>query len=282
MSPEAIVWLQKYLMAASSGIAPGVKICTGRNIPFVSAILYMLGRPHGAGFSILENGSVFYSTDSREFFVNPQISRKALAQLRLVREKIAPEIVRRHPDLWIFPGNVVNTIFVRKSDSVLPLYSLKRIIRREVLIQLNKLTEETIKNRLSKRKKIPQKLLSAWIRERLRKLRTAISIVRFGDGFAVVPRGINKGTAVDFLQKKEGIDLKHSLGIGDSNSDISFLKRLGFMGCPCNAEAECSSFVKAHRGKVSLLPFLSGVVDIISYLIPTDEINVDQLTEYHI
>lgn len=263
MPAEAIIWLQKYVMAANIGLAPQIKICTGRNIPFVSAILYMMGRPTGAGFSVLENGSVFYSTDTREFLINPQISRRALRQLRLVREKIGPKIEKKHPDLWIYPGNIINTVFLRKRQSALTRDSAKKIIRKIILQELNSIEETAVKERLSRRRKIARKIFSPLVRFNRRRRMPAVNIMAFGDGVAVVPRGVDKGAAIKYLAKKEGLNLKKCLGIGNSGTDVRFLTMMGFVGCPSNADSLCADLVAKKRGKKSLLPCISGVVDII-------------------
>jgi hydroxymethylpyrimidine pyrophosphatase-like HAD family hydrolase len=235
MPAEDIVWFQKYIMAANVGQAPQIKICTGRNIPFVSAILYLLGRPIGSGFSIIENGSVLYFADAKQILINPQISPLALKQLALVRERIAPAIAKMNPDLlWVYPGNLVNTVFIRNRQSPLSLEGVKTIIRKAIL------------KGLKLKAKMP-----------------AISIVSFGGDVAVIPRGINKGTAAGYLSQTEGIELKKCLGIGDGKSDVGFLNKMGIAGCPSNADQECIDFVRRKGGKVSLRPCISGVVDII-------------------
>lgn len=283
MSVRDLNWLQQYIMAANCGMAPPIKICTGRNIPFVSAVMYMLGRPHGSGFAITENGAVFYSPDTREAIINPQIGRLALRQLKQVKEKIAPELARKYPDLWVFPGNLVNTVFVRKPSCKISLAKLKKIVRRETLLHLNFIRENELKKRLGRPQKLSQKLLG-FIKKRIKKIRTHVSIVAMGDSIAVVPRGVNKGTAVAFLGNKECINLRHSVGIGDSKSDIRFLRKLGLIGCPANADDVCTRFVKNNRGKISLSPHLSGVVDVIGWFTQHFDITnrTQWLIEYYI
>jgi hypothetical protein len=75
----------------------------------------------------------------------------------------------------------------------------------------------------------------------------------------VTPAGIDKGTGVRWLSAETGIPLAHMGGIGDSNSDLRFLRLVGRSAAPANAAAE----VKASVGYVSSYEDGDGVVDIL-------------------
>ena len=75
----------------------------------------------------------------------------------------------------------------------------------------------------------------------------------------VTPAGIDKGTGVRWLSDETGIPMAHMGGIGDSNSDLSFVRLVGHSAAPANASAD----VKAAVDYVSSLENGSGVVDIL-------------------
>jgi hydroxymethylpyrimidine pyrophosphatase-like HAD family hydrolase len=76
----------------------------------------------------------------------------------------------------------------------------------------------------------------------------------------VIPAGIDKGTGVRWLSTETGIPLARMGGIGDSTSDLKFLRLVGRPAAPANATAE----VKASVGYVSPYENGDGVVDILS------------------
>lgn len=75
----------------------------------------------------------------------------------------------------------------------------------------------------------------------------------------VTPAGIDKGVAVRWLSEETGIPLAHIGGIGDSASDLKFLRLVGQSAAPANAAVE----VKAAVGYVSPYEDGDGVVDIL-------------------
>jgi HAD superfamily hydrolase (TIGR01484 family) len=77
----------------------------------------------------------------------------------------------------------------------------------------------------------------------------------------VTPAGIDKGVGVGWLAKEMGIPLAHMGGIGDSNSDLAFLRLVGQSAAPANATAE----VEASVGYVSPYENGDGVVDILRH-----------------
>lgn len=263
MLPEDINYLQKYVMEANVGRQPQIKLCTGRNVSFVSGLLYSLfGKPIGSGFHVLENGSVFYSADTKQRpMINPQVSRRALHQLKVARVKIVPKIEEKCPALWAYDGNRVNITLVKENGSNLSLVAAKKMVRSEILSVGKKLAEKK-----GPRKKVgARSIIPNWLKPKRRIRMPAISVVSYGQGVAVIPRGIDKGTAVEKLAEIEGFDLRDCIGIGDASSDVSFLRRIRFVGCPSNADTACRDFVKKARGEVSNRSYLSGVVDVIHF-----------------
>jgi hydroxymethylpyrimidine pyrophosphatase-like HAD family hydrolase len=77
----------------------------------------------------------------------------------------------------------------------------------------------------------------------------------------VTPAGLDKGTGVRWLSDETGIPLRQMGGIGDSTSDLKFLRLLGRSAAPANAASE----VRAAVGYVSPQPNGEGVVDILNH-----------------
>jgi len=75
----------------------------------------------------------------------------------------------------------------------------------------------------------------------------------------VTPAGIDKGTGVRWLSAETGIPLAHMGGIGDSTSDLKFLRLVGRSAAPANAATE----VQAGVDYVSPYEDGDGVVDIL-------------------
>jgi hydroxymethylpyrimidine pyrophosphatase-like HAD family hydrolase len=80
----------------------------------------------------------------------------------------------------------------------------------------------------------------------------------------VTPAGIDKGVGVGWLAKETGIPLAHMGGIGDSNSDLRFLRLVGQSAAPANATTD----VKAAVGYVSPYENGDGVVDVLRHWCP--------------
>ena len=75
----------------------------------------------------------------------------------------------------------------------------------------------------------------------------------------VTPAGIDKGAGVRWLSEETGIPLLQMGGIGDSTSDLTFLRLVGRSAAPANATAD----VKATVDCTSAYGNGDGVVDIL-------------------
>jgi hydroxymethylpyrimidine pyrophosphatase-like HAD family hydrolase len=89
-----------------------------------------------------------------------------------------------------------------------------------------------------------------------------------GDGFYVdegvecinvMPAGIDKGAGVAWLAGEANLALDELAGVGDADSDLVFLERVGFAAAPANATAG----VRAAADYVSAEPFGRGLLDIV-------------------
>jgi HAD superfamily hydrolase (TIGR01484 family) len=75
----------------------------------------------------------------------------------------------------------------------------------------------------------------------------------------ILPQGVDKGTGVEWLSEETGIPLAQIGGIGDSTSDLQFLRLVGYSAAPSNATDK----VKATVDYVSPYENGDGVVDIL-------------------
>jgi hypothetical protein len=87
----------------------------------------------------------------------------------------------------------------------------------------------------------------------------------------VTPAGIDKGAGVRWLSKETGVPLSQMGGIGDSTSDLAFLRLVGRSGAPANATAE----VKKAVGYTAAHENGDGVVELLRHWCrrdPTSEV----------
>ena len=73
---------------------------------------------------------------------------------------------------------------------------------------------------------------------------------------------VNKGTAIDRLLTRTGIDPAKTAGIGDTMGDRFIADRVAWFGCPANADAE----IKQRADYESEFEEIDGVLDILQQL----------------
>ncbi len=73
---------------------------------------------------------------------------------------------------------------------------------------------------------------------------------------------VNKGTAIDRLLARTGIDPARTAGIGDTMGDRFIADRVAWFACPANADAE----IKQRADYVSEFEEIDGVLDILQRL----------------
>lgn len=236
---QSFAWLAEYIRKANVGECPQIKLCSGRNIPFIDAVALFLGRPDSS-YVIVENGIAIYNPVTRAFELCPGITQETKKLFAKIRGKKVPQILKRYPSLFYWPGNLLAITLVLKTNSGLD----PDVIREN-------LARQDLKSLVMKR---------------------IVRVIHSRHSVSIVPAHVNKGTAVAFLAEKEGINLGASLGIGDSKTDIPFLEKTRFVGCPQNASDICKSYVagRKHRGRVSQLPYAQAVVDIIKWFTQTE------------
>jgi hydroxymethylpyrimidine pyrophosphatase-like HAD family hydrolase len=89
---------------------------------------------------------------------------------------------------------------------------------------------------------------------------TALTVQNSAACVDITPAGIDKGTGLRWLAEAVDIPLERIGGIGDSTSDLSFLRLVGQSAAPANAIAQ----VKAKVAYVSPYRDGDGIVDILN------------------
>lgn len=77
----------------------------------------------------------------------------------------------------------------------------------------------------------------------------------------ITPKGVDKGSALNFLCETEKFELSEIVSIGDSSGDLPFMKISGFKACPQNA----SQSVKGICDHVSAFDTTKGVLEILQH-----------------
>jgi hydroxymethylpyrimidine pyrophosphatase-like HAD family hydrolase len=85
-------------------------------------------------------------------------------------------------------------------------------------------------------------------------------VARNVNGVEVRPRGIDKGTGVDRVSELLEIAPDAIAGVGDSDPDLSFLRKVGFSAAPANA----TPAVRQAVTYVARAPFGQGLLEIVA------------------
>lgn len=253
---KSLSWLAGYIRRANVAECPNICLCSGRSAVFTEAISYLIGWPNFT--TIAESGAVFFDPLLREHRINPAITAQTLKALNLIKMKILPDILRAYPGLFLAEGNQINIPLIQKNaGSRLAATSIRKGIWKLISLFVRKKIESQLTIEQA-RKKI-RRTFARLIRKEL------VKTVIFRNSITVAPAEVNKGAALEILAKEKDIDLKQSLGIGDSKLDISFLLKTGLVGCPQNADDVCKKLVKEKNGKISSFSYAEGVVDVIKW-----------------
>ena len=186
---------------------------------------------------MIESGIALFNPSTKEMLLNPALTLEVRAAFEEIRRTRLPRLLERFPQLFDYPGNMVNIALERRHgvDTLIDVYY------------------EAVKEELEDLEQ--QGLLV------VHHSRIAVDISPVGqDGMP-----IDKGSGVRFLAHKTGIDPSNMLGIGDSRGDFSTFETVGMVGCPSNASEECRQFVQERGGHVANLPYVSGVVEVIRH-----------------
>lgn len=103
--------------------------------------------------------------------------------------------------------------------------------------------------------------LDSWVQALLGDLADHVDLVYSTACLNVLPRGVDKGVGMAWLAERTGIPLQAMLGVGDSDVDLSFLRRVGHSAAPANA----NEAVRRIVDYVSPHPTGRGVRDILAH-----------------
>lgn len=218
---------------ANNGFFPKIAWCSGRDRNYIEAISFVLGLPNW--WSIIESGIALFNPTTKALVINDALSPEVKSAFELIRKKRLPEILNFIPEIFEYPGNIINVALERRNGVDVPIENYYALIK-DALADL--LTGGLVNVHHS---------------------RIAVDIS---------PAGIDKGSGVDFLCRKTGMNPKNLLGIGDSKGDFPMLNAVGFVGCPKNASDECKKLVTKKGGYVSPFDYAYGVYDIIRHFVP--------------
>lgn len=199
---------------------PAVTLCTGRQEPYVEVLMQAIGAYRPG---VYENGCGLYFPDSYRFAEHPSITAPVREVLTAAKATLYRQVVT--PGIGYFqPGK----------EASLTLYPLPGM-------SVGRLCQ------------IVGEVLSSKDHNAVFSIQTSVSSVD------VTPAGIDKGAGVRWLSEETGIPLAHMGGVGDSTSDLKFLRLVGQSAAPANAAAEVKTvvdYVSPHENG-------DGVVDIL-------------------
>ena len=234
VSPNFYVGLSEfsfYVKESNQGSFPKIGFCTGRDRNYVEAVCLMVGLPQW--WSIIESGLALFNAWTKELVFNPALNSEIRETFKEILEQRISKILGKYSsELFLYPGNILNIALERFPQAKSSIEELFRLVKNEL--------QDLLKER-------------------------KITISHSNIAVDISPAGIDKSSGVKFLAQHTGVDLKKTLGIGDSNGDFPMLELVGYVGCPSNASEEVKEVVKKRKGYISSLPFVEGVVDVIQY-----------------
>ena len=233
VSPDYYIGLNElshYIKQANQGKFPKIGFCTGRDRNYVEAVAFFTGLPNS--WSIIESGIALFNPTTKELVFNPALTTEIQEIFLVISENRIPQVLEKYPDLFLYPGNMINVALERRYGSTLSIEESYETVQKE----LNDL------------------------------LRLEHIVIRHSDiAIDISPSCIDKASGVKFLSQYSGIDLQKTLGIGDTNGDFPMLELVGSVGCPSNASEECKKLVKSRGGYISPYKYASGVADIFQH-----------------
>lgn len=83
-------------------------------------------------------------------------------------------------------------------------------------------------------------------------------------------RDYHKGSALREVARSFGIDLAHTLAMGDGHNDLEMLDPsvAGWLACPANAIPEVRAQVVAHGGYAARQPYSRGALEALGWMFP--------------
>ncbi len=200
---------------------PAVTLNTGRPSPYVEAVMQAID---GRMPALYENGAGLYFPETYRFETTPLLTEAHKTALNEIIGQVDKEVVQTGKAYWQPGKSVCHSLFAHPPHTVAKIIpEVKRVV-------------------------------------------TAVS-----DSFAVVkaaalalniyPAGIDKGSGLQWLADVTGIDPADMGGVGDSSSDVDFMRLVGHPAAPANATGD----VKVTAGYVSALKDAAGLRDILDH-----------------
>lgn len=215
---------------ANEGEIPPIGFCTGRDRNYVEAVAFSIGRPNS--WSVIESGVALFNPTTKELLINPVLTLKVRETFEKIRQERLPQILKKFPGLFDYPGNMINIALERKYGVELSIEECYLAVKEE----LNDLENQ------------------------------GLLIVHHSKiAVDISPKDINKASGIKFLAEKTGIEPSEMLGIGDSQGDFSMLEMVGWAGCPDNASTECKHLIQKKGGHVSKAEYVLGIEDVIQH-----------------
>jgi len=219
-----------YVEKANRGKIPQIGFCTERDRNYVEATAFSVGRPNS--WSVIESGIALFNPTTKEMLINESLSLEVRTAFETLRRERLPHILEKFPDLFEYPGNMINIALERKYGVNLPVEEYYKAAR----IKLSDLERQDL-----------------------------ITIHPSRIAIDISPPGIDKASGIRFLAKTTGISPNQMLGIGDSKGDFPMLNLVGLVGCPSNALEECKELIQKKGGYISPHQYARGVADVLRY-----------------
>lgn len=207
-----------------------ISFCTGRDRNYVEATAGFLGWPDC--WSVIESGIALFNPRTKSLIFNPLLTEAKRMVFENTVKQAVERFLARYPSLFLYPGNMFCIAIERLNGGI----SITEVFE-EMQAELGEYAKKGF-----------------------------ITITHSDVAVDIAPAGISKASGVEFLLKKTpGLNPDRILGIGDSNGDLSFMKKVGMVGCPANANTDCKTLVRDKGGHVSPYPHARGVADVISH-----------------
>jgi len=194
-------------------------LCTGRQSPYSEALIQALGLffefPKDkvkkyqyiwniellSWPSIVENGTCFYDPIAKRVIPNPEMTKKQTESIKEIRSEVIPFLAEK-TNCQIEGGKV---------------YSVS-------------LNPPIVSYNPTKRMSISEFFLI--IKEAIKEFDNLIEVKHSASAVDIVPKGISKASAIQFLLKNTGIESSEVLGVGDTEADEKWLKFVGWSATP--------------------------------------------------
>ncbi len=217
---------------ANRGRFPTIGFCTGRDRNYVEAVSFFAGLPNS--WSVIESGVALFNPATKELIFNPALTEKIRATFKKIINERLPRFLEKNPMLFLYPGNMICAALECKYGSTIAIEDVYKAVKKEMADSLN----------------------------------GGLLRVNYSDcAVDISPVGIDKASGIKFLSLLRKINLKKTLGIGDSNGDFPLFEQVGYVGCPANASKECKQLIRKRKGYVSLLKYAEGVADVIGHFV---------------